>query len=156
MSKGKHARMSLEAARLTGVPGSSWHPCYVEYFRLFNNGQYYEAHDILEHVWLGSPDPQYTFYKALIQVAGGFVHLKLHFLAPAHRVHSRRLRPAARLFDRSAVLLRDFPPVHDGLPIDAVRHLARQTAARLRASHFTVNPWHPRHLPRLELTEPPR
>ena len=29
-------------------------PCYQGYFRCcFNEGRYYEAHDVLEHLWLG-------------------------------------------------------------------------------------------------------
>ena len=28
------------------------HPCYVGYFRCWNEQRYYEAHDVLEHLWL--------------------------------------------------------------------------------------------------------
>ena len=102
---GKHRRI---AARVAGMePTGGFHPCYLQYFRLFNGQEYYAAHDVLEHIWLGSDGDRHVFYKALIQLAGGFVHLQHHHRDPGHRVHGRRLRPAARLFRRSAELFWD-------------------------------------------------
>ena len=63
-------------------------PHYAGYFELFNRGKFFEAHDVLEHLWL--PDrhgANGSFYKGLIQLAGAFVHLQRN-----------RLRPAAALF----------------------------------------------------------
>ncbi len=59
-------------------------------FRLsyFNRQLFYEAHDVLEDLWL--PDrhgPNGNFYKGLIQLAGAYVHLQ-----------KNRLRPSAALF----------------------------------------------------------
>ena len=144
---GKHAKI---AARLSGKASESgYHPCYLEYFRLFNTQEYYEAHDVLEHIWLGSEGERYVFYKALIQFAGGFVHLQHHHREPAHRIHGKRLRPAARLFRRSAELLDGFPADYEGIALGNVMALARQTAAELESSSFAANPWHPDRAPRL-------
>jgi predicted metal-dependent hydrolase len=145
---GKHDKI---AAQFTAAGGSPHHPCYIEYFRLFNAGRYYEAHDVLEHIWLGSDGETYAFYKALIQFAGGFVHLQHQHREPQHRIHGRRLRPAARLFRRSAELLASFPAHHEGADVAAVRRMALDLAACLEASGYDSNPWSPEKAPRLTL-----
>ena len=50
----KHARMEAFVAGLETDPALALDPCYQGYFRCFNEGQYYEAHDVLEHLWLGN------------------------------------------------------------------------------------------------------
>lgn len=144
---GKHEKI---AAQMAGRESSGgFHPCYLEYFRLFNAQEYYAAHDVLEHIWLGSHGERHTFYKALIQFAGGFVHLQHQHREPGHRVHGQRLRPAARLFRRSAGLLADVPPDHEGLVIGEIVVLAISTAESLENSSFARNPWSPDRAPRL-------
>ena len=60
---------------------------------LFNNGQYWECHEVLEEVWLETPYPQRFFWSALIKLAVGLHHTKRHNLHGA-RV---KLGDAARL-----------------------------------------------------------
>jgi predicted metal-dependent hydrolase len=38
-------------------------PRYTGYFTCFNDAQYYEAHDVLEDLWLGEPAPTTPFSK---------------------------------------------------------------------------------------------
>jgi predicted metal-dependent hydrolase len=145
---GKHERI---AAQVSGLdPCSGFHPCYLEYFRLFNAREYYAAHDVLEHIWLGSSGQTYIFYKGLIQFAGGFVHLSHHHREPGHRVHGRRLRPAARLFLRSAELLEALPLRHEGIEVHSVRLTALAWAGELDVSGYRTNPWSPESAPRLD------
>ena len=131
------------------------HPCYLGYFRLFNEARYYEAHDVLEHLWLDAErdgsEPNFLFYKALIQVAGAFVHLQKQHAFPDHPKHGRRLRPAAQLFALAAHNLDGFPPRRLGLDVAALRALCRDAAAEIAASDFTRNPWTPQTAPRLAL-----
>ena len=131
------------------------HPCYQGYFTCFNEGRYYEAHDVLEHLWLrdGPAAPDYAFYKGLIQLAGAFVHLRKQFEHPTHAKHGRRLRPAVRLFDLAAANLAAYGPRHLGLDVAAVRLLCARQAARLAETGFTRNPWSPDHAP-LAVPEP--
>jgi hypothetical protein len=148
---GKHETI---AGRFAGRDDTGpWHPCYVEYFRLFNAQSYYEAHDVLEHIWLGSDGERHIFYKALIQFAGGYVHLQHHHRAPRHRIHGRRLRPAARLFRRSAELLAGFPARHEGIAVDTIVSMARHTAGSLEEHGYATNPWHPGRPPQLALPD---
>lgn len=48
-------------------------PEYEEFFRLWAEGDYFEAHEALEGVWQRNRS---DFYKGLIQAAVGFVHLQ--------------------------------------------------------------------------------
>jgi predicted metal-dependent hydrolase len=52
------------------------HPCYRGFFRCWNEQRYYEAHDVLEHLWLKTTSGDADYFKGLIQAAGGFVHLQ--------------------------------------------------------------------------------
>src|SRR5438128_2717001 len=70
------------------------HPFYRAFFRCWNEQRYYEAHDVLEQLWLNSAAHDGNFFKGLIQAAGAFVHLQKNFEHPTHVKHSRRLRPA--------------------------------------------------------------
>ena len=144
----KHERIAAQTEGLAAQSG--FHPCYLEYFRLFNAQEYYAAHDVLEHIWLGSDGERYIFYKALIQFAGGFVHLQHHHREPEHRIHGKRLHPAARLFRRSAELLTNLPPTYEGLTLDNVIAIALSTAQLLESVSFTTNPYHPSQAPFLQ------
>lgn len=144
---GKHARIAAQTEGLVAHAG--FHPCYLEYFRLFNAQEYYAAHDVLEHIWLDAEGERHIFYKALIQFAGGYVHLQHHHREPAHRIHGRRLRPAARLFRRSAELLRELPARCEGLEVGEIAVMAVACAEGLEKSGFSRNPWCPGDAPRL-------
>ncbi len=148
---GKHEDIAARVAALGRADGSPHHPCYLEYFRLFNAQSYYAAHDMLEHVWIGSRGERHAYYKALIQFAGGFVHLQHHHRDALHRIHGRRLRPASRLFLRSAELLAAFPPTYEGASVADIRAMALATAGDLAAGGFERNPWSPERAPRLLL-----
>lgn len=130
----KYEKVAAQVAALESGGASPYHACYREYFRLFNAGEYYEAHDVLEHIWLGAEGEIRDFYKALIQLAGAFVHMKHHHREPRHRVHGRRLRPAGRLLRRAAQLLEPFAPRYEGLDVDKVRALALRFAADVASS----------------------
>src|SRR5258706_15896257 len=88
-------------------------PHYSGYFQLFNGQLFYEAHDVLEDLWL--PDrhgANGNFYKGLIQLAGAFVHLQ-----------KNRLRPSAALFKLAQANLGKYPHRHERLDLMAVQGL---------------------------------
>ena len=58
------------------------HPCYLGFFRCWNEQRYYEAHDVLEHLWLRTKSEDANYFKGLIQAAGGFVHLQKQHARP--------------------------------------------------------------------------
>lgn len=42
----------------------------------FNAGEFWEAHETWEPLWLQAPEPVKTFLQGLIQVAAGLVHVQ--------------------------------------------------------------------------------
>src|SRR5882762_53846 len=80
MDKGERiSHFVRQLAGEEGAPSSTDavvnHPYYRAFFQCWNEQRYYEAHDVLEQVWLHDPisseDAQY--FKGLIQAAGAFV-----------------------------------------------------------------------------------
>ena len=129
------------------------HPYYCGFFRCWNEQRYYEAHDVLEQLWLNTKSSDSDFFKGLIQAAGAFVHLQKHFDYPSHAKHSRRLPPAVRLFRLADKNLSRFAPLRQGLDVAAFCQLLREYADRIVASDYKANPWSPETAPKLELAK---
>jgi predicted metal-dependent hydrolase len=127
------------------------HPFYRAFFHCWNKKRYYEAHDVLEQLWLKSESPDADYFKGLIQAAGAFVHLQKQFEYPLHAKHSRRLSPAVRLFRLSERNLSRFTPRYHGLDVAAFCRLLRKYADRIIESDYKTNPWSPETAPNLKL-----
>ncbi|HEU0207937.1 MAG TPA: DUF309 domain-containing protein [Candidatus Udaeobacter sp.] len=127
------------------------HPCYCAFFCCWNEQRYYEAHDVLEQLWLKTDSPDANFFKGLIQAAGAFVHLQKKFEHPLHAKHSRRLPPAVRLFRLAERNLANFMPRYHRLDVADLCQLLNQYADQIVASDYTINPWSPNTAPKLEL-----
>jgi predicted metal-dependent hydrolase len=85
-------------------------PHYAGYFEYFNRGLFYEAHDVLEQLWLADrSSPNYGFYKGLIQLAGAFVHIQ-----------KKRPGPAGALFKLAQANLAKYPSIHEALDVHRV------------------------------------
>jgi predicted metal-dependent hydrolase len=138
--------------RSFGLGAEGFDPCYLAYFVCFNAQEYYEAHDVLEHLWLQREDENHAFFKGLIQFAGAFVHLKKQRARPWHRTDGRRMRPAVRLFGLASRNLSPYSPRHMGLDVSEVLDLATDHVARIEASDFSRNPWNPETAPKLQLS----
>ena len=108
---------------------------YLGYFECFNAGLFYEAHDVLEELWLAQRrGPNDAFYKGLIQLAGAFVHLQKHTAARP------RLRPAASLFRLARANLQRFTPVHERLDVESTLGLIDDWLNRLDSGTPGANP----------------
>ena len=127
------------------------HPYYRAYFRCWNQKQYYEAHDVLEQLWLRRGSADDDFFKGLIQAAGAFVHLRKQLEQPTHAKHSRRLPPAVRLFRLAGKNLSKFVPLRHGLDVAALCSLLHEYADQIVASDYRINPWSPETAPKLRL-----
>ena len=133
-------------------PEASSQDYYAAFFRLWNAQKYYEAHDVLEQLWLVEKnEEQARFYQALIQAAGAFVHLQKNFEQPSHAKHGRRLRPATRLFSLALRNLEDFPDEYHALDLVQFRKLLLRYRDVIIAVDFKNNPWSPETAPRLAL-----
>lgn len=127
------------------------HPCYTGWFAHFNATRYYEAHDVLEHLWLQTAGPNHAFFKGLIQLAGAFVHLKKQYEHPSHPKHGKRLRPASRLFQLAQTNLTPSAPRHLRLDVDAILAKCQKWTAALETGSFEKNPWSPNTAPAVHL-----
>ncbi|MGD1085307.1 MAG: DUF309 domain-containing protein [Verrucomicrobiota bacterium] len=125
------------AAMTTGFDGRGVDPRYAAYFDCFNRGHFYEAHEVLEHLWLPERGrPNGLFYKGLIQLAGAFVHLQ-----------KDRPAPAAALLKLARANLMKYPPQHEHLDLPQVLALIGRWLAMLEAGG--ANPLSPETLPTL-------
>ena len=127
------------------------HPFYRAFFHCWNERRYYEAHDVLEQLWLKTKSSDADYFKGLIQAAGAFVHLQKRFEHPSHAKHSKRLSPAVRLFRLAERNLSRFAPRHHGLDVAAFCQVLRRFADQIVASDYETNPWSPETAPKLNL-----
>jgi predicted metal-dependent hydrolase len=127
------------------------HPFYRAFFNCWNEQRYYEAHDVLEQLWLKTDSSDADLFKGLIQAAGAFVHLQKRFEHPSHPKHSRRLAPAVRLFRLAESNLSKFAPRYHGLDVAAFCQMLGAYADQIVASDYKTNPWSPETAPKLEL-----
>jgi len=151
MNKRERISDFVRALDPPATEGSS-HNYYAAFFQLWNAKKYYEAHDVLEQLWLVEKNVELArFYQALIQAAGAFVHLQKNFEQPSHAKHGRRLRPATRLFSLALRNLEDFPDEYHALDLVQFRKLLLRYRDVIIAVDFKNNPWSPETAPRLAL-----
>jgi hypothetical protein len=111
-------------------PDSGLDAYYAGYLDCFNRGLYYEAHDVLEQLWLKDRHgANGAFYKGLIQLAGAFVHLK-----------KDRLAPSAALFKLAGANLAGYSGTHERLPIPATLAMVKHWLDRLESGDLKSNP----------------
>ena len=109
------------ARRIEAFRGAKLPAHYLGYFDCFNRQQFYEAHDVLEDMWLPvRRDADGDFYKGLIQLAGAFVH-----------VQKNRPGPAVALLDLARTNLGKYPAIYHSLDIAAVFKVIGQWRERL-------------------------
>jgi len=119
-------------------------PHYTGYFELFNEQKFYEAHDVLEHIWLKDKHgPNGAFYKGLIQLAGAFVHLQ-----------KNRLKPSGALFKLAQANLEKYPAVHEHFDNREGLHLIVNWLTALELTQFAQNPLTSDQPPKLILHVP--
>ncbi len=97
----------MGGARATGSPGVSapYADAFLRGARLFDDGQFFEAHEAWEERWLVEREPgPRTFLQGLIQVAAGF-----------HKLRAVRDRAsAARLLAKGLAKLESQPDGMEG------------------------------------------
>jgi hypothetical protein len=73
---------------------------------LFNRGEFFTSHEVLEEIWLEEPELEKPFYQGIIQIAAAFHHFQ--------RGNRTGL---ASLLSAGAEKLRRFPPDSHGLDL---------------------------------------
>jgi len=121
--------------------GGKLGPHYTGFFELFNEQKFYEAHEVLEHLWLKDRQgPNGAFFKGLIQLAGAFVHLQ-----------KNRPQPAASLFKLALANLEKYPEVHEDLNLKGVCGLIKHWLGELERTKLQTNLLTAENAPRLKL-----
>lgn len=114
---------------------------YLAFFDRFNGGEFFEAHEVLEELWLDCRLAEIgNFYKGLIQLAGVFVHLE-----------HERPAPAAALLRLAHGNLSVYPSPHQRLDVAAVCGMIRSWLARVEGGEPPASLRDPGGLPKLGL-----
>ena len=114
---------------------------YLGFFECFNRQLFYEAHDVLEELWLECRKTEKDeFYKALIQLAGAFVHLQ-----------KDRIQASGKLFRLSRGYFVKYPERYEAISVKAVLTLIDDWHDRLESTGFSENPLKVDNSPHLAL-----
>lgn len=73
---------------------------------LFNQGEYYDCHDVLEALWMEAESIEKPFYQGILQIAVGLYHLGNH-----------NWRGASILLGEGVNRLRPFEPSYGGVAV---------------------------------------
>lgn len=123
--------------------GQDLDPHYLAYFDCFNQQLFFEAHEVLEKLWLPARhESDGLFYQGLIQFAGAFVH-----------VQKGRVQPAAALLRLARGNLIRYPRVHHYLDIARLIELIELWLSNVEKNAVATNAWSLRDAPQLVLVK---
>jgi predicted metal-dependent hydrolase len=125
---------------------SDYDPRYLAGIVLFNRGDYFEAHEAWEALWMDTAGPDKPFYQGLIQAAVGLCHFC-----------NGNVRGAVKLYHSSRAYMERFASPHLGLDTGAFWRQMQQCFAALLAAPEPDRSIEPKEdlVPVIELTPPP-
>jgi predicted metal-dependent hydrolase len=97
------------------------HPQAVEGLRLFNAGEYFEAHEALEDAWNAEPGKVRELYRGILQIAVVYLHIT-----------RRNYNGAIKVYARSQRWVKDWPAVCRGIYVEELRRNAEAVIAEVR------------------------
>ena len=86
------------------------HPQAEEGLRLFNAGEYFEAHEALEIAWNEEKGSVRDLYRGILQIAVVYLHIT-----------RRNYNGALKVYGRSQKWMKDWPDVCRGIQVEALR-----------------------------------
>jgi len=99
---------------------ASLHPQAAEGLRLFNAGEYFEAHEALEAAWNEEKGKVRELYRGILQIAVVYLH-----------VTRGNYAGAVKVYDRSQRWLKDWPPICRGIQVEELRNNAEMVLAEV-------------------------
>jgi len=94
----------------------------IEGLELFNQGHYFEAHEVLEDAWNADRTPGREVYRAIIQISVAYLHIE-----------RRNYNGAVKMFWRVRQWIDPLPGVCRGVDVAKLREDARTVHANLLA-----------------------
>jgi predicted metal-dependent hydrolase len=98
-----------------------------EGIQLLNQDQFYEAHEAFEAVWRRIQDPSREFYRALLQVSGGFF-----------RLSQGNPQAAKKFFTLALKWLAPFPSPHVGFDIGILIEDIQKIILEIENDHLDI------------------
>ena len=89
------------------TPAEPYDPRFVEGVKLFNECEFFEAHDVWEELWSDYQGPARKFYQGMIQVA-----------VCLHHFGNGNTRGAKKLYHGCRGYLQDYRPHYMGVDLD--------------------------------------
>lgn len=86
------------------------HPQAAHGLRLFNSGEYFEAHEALEDAWNAEPGKVGELYRGILQIAVVYLH-----------VTRGNYNGAVKVYGRSQRWIKDWPEVCKGIQVGQLR-----------------------------------
>jgi predicted metal-dependent hydrolase len=99
--------MTVSSDRLCDAP---LHPQAAEGLRLFNAGEYFEAHEALEDAWNAEKGKVRELYRGILQIAVVYLHIT-----------RQNYNGAVKVYGRSQKWLQDWPEVCRGIEVGRLR-----------------------------------
>jgi hypothetical protein len=97
------------------------HPRAEEGLRLFNAGEYFEAHEALEDAWNEEPGPVRNLYRGILQIAVVYLHIR-----------RGNYNGAVKVYARSQRWIKDWPDVCRGIEVGQLRRDAEAVIDEVR------------------------
>ena len=128
------------------MDAADYSPLYLEGIRLFNECEFFEAHEAWEELWTDEHGPSRKFLQGLIQAA-----------VALHHFGNGNIRGAKKLFYTSRGYLEAYRPKHLGLDLDAFAQSMERCFADVVASseEFPNIEIVPDLIPEIHLDPPP-
>lgn len=97
------------------------HPQASEGLRLFNAGEYFEAHEALEDAWNAEPSRVRDLYRGILQIAVVYLHIT-----------RRNYNGAVKVYARSQRWIKDWPELCRGIYVEELRRNAETVINEVR------------------------
>jgi len=97
------------------------HPQAAEGLRLFNAGEYFEAHEALEDAWNAETGKVRDLYRGILQIAVVYLHIT-----------RRNYNGAVKVYARSQRWVKDWPEICKGIHVEELRRDAEVVINEVR------------------------
>jgi len=97
------------------------HPAAAEGLRLFNRGEYFEAHEALEEAWRAETSPVRELYQGILQLGVTYLHITRN-----------NYEGAIKVYGRSRRWLEGWPEICRGIRVGQLRRDAEQVMIEVR------------------------